>query len=56
MNTVDKVKAAGDYFAAGVLSAHYGESNNYGCHFGMRSTYQYARNEFAAGFNSYKGL
>lgn len=47
--TVEALKANGNYFAAGAVAAALGRDNNYGCHFGMRSTCQHARDEFARG-------
>lgn len=52
MNESEKAKVAGDYYRAGRLQA---ESNKYrepcyGCHYGMRSTRDSAREEFARGF------
>lgn len=47
--TVDDLKAAGHYFAAGALAASLGQDANYGCHLGMRSTLDFAREEFKRG-------
>lgn len=47
--TIDALKAEGHYFAAGAVAAALGRDANYGCHFGMRSTCDYAKREFARG-------
>jgi len=47
--TVEALKASGNYFAAGAVAQALGRDNNYGCHFGMRSTCDHARREFARG-------
>lgn len=39
-------------FAAGALAYINGRDCDYGCHFGMRSTVQWAREEFKQGWNS----
>lgn len=49
-HTVEALKAAGHYFAAGALAASLGQSDNYGCHLGMRSTLDHARDEFKRGY------
>lgn len=48
--TVEDLKAAGHYFAAGALAKSLGHRPSYGCHVGMRSTLDLAREEFARGY------
>jgi hypothetical protein len=49
MNEVERLKGEGRYFHAGVVAAAQGDDNGYGCHFGMRSSLEYARAEFKRG-------
>ena len=49
--TVEALKAAGHYFAAGALAASIGSGDNYGCHFGMKSMLDHARSEFKRGYS-----
>lgn len=51
---IDGLKSDGHYFAAGVAARSYGRDNNYGCHFGMTSTVDHARREFARGWEAGK--
>lgn len=51
-HTVNDLKAAGHYFAAGALDRTLGGTGNYGCHFGMRSDLDRARTEFRRGFDA----
>lgn len=39
-------------FAAGALAYVLGWTRGYGCHFGMRSTAQWARSEYAKGWDA----
>jgi hypothetical protein len=48
--TVDALKAAGHYFAAGAVAKALGRDSNYGCHFGMRSTCEAAKAEYKRGW------
>ena len=49
--TVEQLKAAGHYAAAGALAKTLGANEcNYGCHYGMRSGLQYARELFRRGW------
>lgn len=50
VQSVDALKAAGSYFAAGALAYALGQPMNYGCHFGMRSELERARQLFAEGW------
>jgi hypothetical protein len=50
--TVDTLKAEGLYFEAGKLARKLGKDRHYGCHFGMRSTYDYAVSSFYQGFDA----
>lgn len=51
--TLDRIK--GDHpYAAGVMAARMGRDDNYGCHFGMRSTYQSNCDQFRAGHRDQK--
>lgn len=51
--TVEALKADGEWFQAGMLAAWLGHTSAYGCHYGMRSTLEKARAEFARGWNEY---
>ena len=48
----NELKNAGLYFAAGAMACEMGEPNLYGCHIGMRSTLDYAKAQFSAGWNA----
>lgn len=50
--TIEQLKAAGHYFAAGALAASLNQSRNYGCHYGMKSHVEIARREFHRGFDA----
>jgi len=41
---------------AGQVAALLGHDSNYGCHFGMRSTREAAREEYVAGYNEIVSL
>ena len=49
-NTVHSLKGEGLYFAAGALAFELHMPCAYGCHFGMRSTVDYARSQFRKGW------
>jgi hypothetical protein len=49
---IERLKVAGDYYAAGRLAGVNGQDDNYGCHFGMRSTLETARALYKAGHQS----
>lgn len=49
--TVNDLKSHGYYYAAGVVAHSLGHDDNYGCHFGMRSTVNFAREEYKRGWN-----
>ena len=51
VNTLDKLKSEGRYFHAGAYAAMIGYGRSYGCHFGMRSTRDYAMDEFYQGYD-----
>lgn len=51
-NPVEILKSDGRFFHAGALAFIRGDSNNYGCHYGMRSSRAFAIDEFRAGFAS----
>lgn len=46
---IERLKSEGEYFAAGKLAGAWQRGPEYGCHFGMRSTYEIARAQFRAG-------
>jgi hypothetical protein len=50
LHTINDLKAAGHYYAAGVLAYALRQPNNYGCHFGMRSELEKAKEEFSIGW------
>lgn len=50
--TVESLKSAGMYFAAGALSRSLGHGKAYGCHYGMRSEIDHARAQFNAGYDA----
>lgn len=52
--TVDALKGLSHYFAAGAVAKALGRDDNYGCHFGMRSTLEYARDEYKRGWDGAK--
>ena len=52
MNKVEKLKSEGKYREAGELAFNEGQSDAYGCHYGMRSDRQFAINEFRAGYEA----
>ena len=47
---VDDLKSNGHYQAAGALSRILGHDQSYGCHFGMRSDLECAREAFIRGW------
>ena len=47
---IDTLKSEGRYFEAGVLARQIGHTDSYGCHFGMRSELEKAREEFKLGY------
>jgi hypothetical protein len=49
---VNDMKASGHYFAAGALARSLKQDCNYGCHFGMRSTRDFAASEFKRGWEA----
>lgn len=49
---IDNLKAEGRYFEAGVLARQSGLTDDYGCHFGMRSELEKARAEFKLGYSA----
>lgn len=49
--TIEALKSAGHYFAAGALCRALGLSG-YGCHYGLRSELEKARTEFYNGYNA----
>lgn len=51
-HTINDLKVAGHYFAAGALARSLGHDHNYGCHFGMRSDRDFARSEFQRGWEA----
>jgi hypothetical protein len=51
MQEIDRLKSEGRYYQAGALAASLGYGPEYGCHFGMRSDYQYARAQYALGWH-----
>lgn len=55
--TIDDLKSAGHYFAAGAVAFSLGlQRESYGCHFGMRSELEYAEREYARGWNACHGV
>lgn len=50
--TVESLKAEGSFFDAGKLARKLGADRYYGCHFGMRSTYDYAVSSFYQGYDA----
>lgn len=50
--TVEALKIAGYFFAAGALARSMGHSRAYGCHIGMRSTRDSDANEFYRGWDA----
>lgn len=55
--TIESLKAAGHYVAAGALAASLGrDRDSYGCHFGMRSDLARAKRLFREGWNVSEGL
>jgi hypothetical protein len=46
---VENLKSDGRFFHAGALAAALGQPNTYGCHYGMRSSREWAIEEFQAG-------
>ena len=54
VQTIESLKVAGHYFTAGALAAELGTAPHYGCHTGMRSSLDYARRQFAAGYAAAK--
>lgn len=50
---IDKLKSQGQYGAAGVVAAANGKDRSYGCHFGLRSGLDAAKEAFYAGFDGY---
>jgi hypothetical protein len=46
------MKASGHYFAAGALARALKQDCNNGCHFGMRSTRDFAASEFKRGWEA----
>lgn len=52
--TVETLKAAGHYFAAGAVARSLGSPKNYGCHYGMRSELDHARSEYNRGWDAAK--
>lgn len=51
-HTVTDLKAAGLYFSAGALAYELAMDRYYGCHFGMRSGLEHARETFYAGYDA----
>jgi hypothetical protein len=51
MRTIDELKSQGQYREAGAEAFRTGRDRGYGCHFGMRSTRDYARREYEAGWD-----
>jgi hypothetical protein len=49
---VENLKLDGYYFAAGAVAAAYKLGPYYGCHFGMKSTYQSSKDEFYRGYRA----
>lgn len=49
---IEKLKADGKYFDAGWHAGRSGLSPHYGCHYGMRSTREWAQREFKCGFEA----
>lgn len=47
---IEDLKAAGHYFAAGAVAQSLGGAAFYGCHYGMRSTREQAKEDFYRGF------
>jgi hypothetical protein len=52
VQTVEALKAEGHYFAAGALAFRLRAGRNYGCHMGMRSTLDMAKEEFNQGYDA----
>lgn len=52
IQTIDALKAAGHFYAAGALTAEMGYGPQYGCHFGMRSDRARAMRLFQAGYEA----
>lgn len=50
--TVEALKAEGNYFAAGALAKQLGHGPHYGCHYGMRSELDAAKDQFFAGYRA----
>lgn len=51
--TVEELKIAEHFFAAGALAASMGFSRYYGCHIGMRSTLERSRETFYRGYDAF---
>lgn len=52
LRTIDELKIAGHFFAAGALAFEMKQQRNYGCHFGMRSTRDADRDAFNLGWDA----
>lgn len=50
--TINDLKAAGHYAAAGALARTLGHPRQYGCHFGMRSSLDSSRDQFNRGYDA----
>ena len=50
---IDALKAKGHYREAGIVAAANGNDRSYGCHFGLRSTHDAAKEAFYAGFDDF---
>ena len=50
--TIEALKSAGHYFAAGALARQLKLLPNYGCHYGARSEVEFARSEYRRGFEA----
>jgi len=55
-NEIERLKSKGDYYAAGRVAGANGQDDNYGCHFGMRSTLETARALYKAGHQSGRAI
>lgn len=51
-STVEDLKSAGMYFAAGALLFQLGYPRSYGCHYGFRSDLELSREEFYRGYDA----
>lgn len=46
---IERLKSEGFYYQAGTLAAALGHDDNYGCHYGLRCSRDYAVEQFKLG-------